>query len=190
MTRIIAGRWAGARLDVPDTGTRPTSDRVREALFSALAHEFGTLDGVAVLDLYAGSGALALEAASRGASPVVTVDRAAAATAVLARNAARLPGCAIHVVRADVGRWLRGTVPGDVGGPLDIVLADPPYDHPPASLDTDLADLAGRGWLAPAAVLVVERARRSREPRWPDGVAGTRSRRYGDTVLWYGLGQG
>ncbi len=177
MTRIIAGTAGGRTIDVPPAGTRPTSDRVREALFSRLEHA-DVLDGATVWDLYAGSGALGLEAASRGAATVVLVEAGARAAEVCRRNAARLGLRQVRVAAQKVAVFLdRAT------GPVDLVLADPPYDLGEEELATALAGAARH--LAEGAVLVVERTVRTPEPTWPDGVVRVGEKRYGETVLWY-----
>ncbi|KQY99185.1 16S rRNA (guanine(966)-N(2))-methyltransferase RsmD [Microbacterium sp. Root53] len=185
MTRIIAGAAGGVRLDVPSAGTRPTSDRVRESLFAAL-EVAGALDGARVLDLYAGSGALGLEAASRGAAAVDLVERAKAAAAIARRNAEGVrrsigggaPPVRVHA--AAVGTWLRGAT-----GPFDLAFLDPPYDLPGAELDAVLAALAPL--LSADAVVVVERSSRSGAPDWAAaGLEPLRDRAYGDTALWWG----
>ncbi len=179
--RIIAGLAGGRRLEVPKTGTRPTSDRVREALFSALAADPG-LEGAAVLDLCAGSGALGLEALSRGAAHALFVESDRRAAAVLRRNVAglRLPGA--HVRAAPAAAVLSG--PAD--RPYDVVLIDPPYDTTGAEVAGWLTAAATHGWLAEGAVVVVERAARSGDLAWPEPLHGVRERRYGDTVLHVG----
>lgn len=183
MTRIVAGSAGGRRLKVPAAVTRPTSDRVREALFSSLAATID-LKGARVLDLYAGSGALGLEAASRGAARVTLVDDAAAAVRVMGENvrAVGLPG--VHVVRSRVADFLNGA-----GQPYDLVLLDPPYALPTSEVESALVRLA-HGWLAPAAVVVVERGRGGQELRWPAGFEPEWERRFGDThiarAVWYG----
>ena len=181
MTRIISGVAGGRRLAVPrGTGTRPTSDRVREALFSRLEH-LGALAGARVLDLYAGSGALGLEAASRGAVGVLLVDSDRAAAATCRRNAAELGLPGVQVRHGPAAAVVAEAPPA----PADLVLLDPPYDLAEQQLTRVLALLASGGWLAPGAVVVVERARRSPEPTWPPGVAGVDERRYSETVLWF-----
>jgi 16S rRNA (guanine966-N2)-methyltransferase len=181
VTRIVAGTAGGRQLAVPKRGTRPTSDRVREALFSAVEAALD-LDGARVLDLYAGSGALGLEALSRGASAAVLVESDANAVAVLRKNVAAvgLPGA---VVRPGRVAAVLAEPPAE---PFDLVLADPPYALDPSA---DLAALV-RGWLAPGAVVVLERARRSGPPEWPSPLVPGRIRRYGDTELhWASLDQ-
>jgi 16S rRNA (guanine966-N2)-methyltransferase len=181
MVRIVAGAAGGRRLAVPPHGTRPTSDRVREAVFSALQAR-RDLEGARVLDLYAGSGALGLEALSRGAAHVQFVESDRRAAAVLRRNveALGLPGA--QVTAADVPVALRG----DPGQPYDVVLADPPYALDDGALGGVLSALASGRWLAPAALLVVERPAKALTPSWPDGVCALTYRRYGDTAVYYG----
>ncbi|HEX3004087.1 MAG TPA: 16S rRNA (guanine(966)-N(2))-methyltransferase RsmD [Angustibacter sp.] len=181
MTRIIAGSAGGRRLQVPaGRDTRPTSDRVREALFSRLDHE-GWLDGARVLDLYAGSGALGLEAASRGAAEVVLVESGRVAAATIRRNVAALGLPGARVAEAKVERWLDR--PADVV--FDVVLADPPYPVTDDAVDTVLRVLVEHGWLADQALVVVERASRSRAPHWPAPLEAVADRAYGETRLWF-----
>lgn len=174
MARIIGGRFRGRRLRTPSSGTRPTADRVREALFSALEAR-GAIEGAVVLDLYAGSGALGLEALSRGARRLVAVEASRAAADVIRANASAL-GVTVEVHVRRVAEHLAH------GGPqVDLVLLDPPYD---ASVDADLAALVREGWLAPEAVVAVERSGRSAPPVFPAGLVPEAVRRYGDTALW------
>jgi 16S rRNA (guanine966-N2)-methyltransferase len=182
VTRIIAGRAGSITLEVPDAGTRPTSDRVRESLFGAL-ESAEVLRGAAVLDLYAGSGALGLEAVSRGAASVVLVEKSARAAAIVERNAAKVAkavggDAAIRVHRTAVSAFLGGP-----SGPYDLVLLDPPYDVPEDELTHALALLMTS--LAPGATVVIERAGRSPMPTLPAGLEHERHKKYGDTVLWW-----
>lgn len=176
--RIVAGVAGGRRLAVPPTGTRPTSDRVREALFSALAHEPG-LAGVAVLDLCAGSGALGLEALSRGATTVLFVESDRRAAAVLRRNvdAVGLPGAQVRAQPVAV------VLAGPADRAYDLLLVDPPYAVPDVEVAGWLTAASGRGWLAPAATVVVERASRGGPFGWPAPWRAVRERRYGETTL-------
>jgi 16S rRNA (guanine966-N2)-methyltransferase len=184
VTRIVAGEAGGRRLAVPPGDrTRPTSDRTREALFGALAALLD-LHGARVLDLYAGSGAVGLEAVSRGAAAALLVDEDPRAAATARDNAAALGLADRVVVRRD--RVPRVLAAGPPDGPYDFVFADPPYALPDAEVDAALAALAAGGWLAPGAVLVVERASRGAGPTWPDGILPGRARRYGEGTLWYG----
>ena len=180
MTRIIAGAAGGRRITVPPAGTRPTSDRVREALFSALVADPG-LDGAVVLDLCAGSGALGLEALSRGAAHALFVESDRRAAGVLRRNVAALalPGAE---VRAAGAAAVLGS-PADRA--YDVVLVDPPYATPDAEVAGWLAAAHAHGWLDEGAVVVVERARSvtSGTFPWPAPLEAVRERRYGDTAL-------
>jgi 16S rRNA (guanine966-N2)-methyltransferase len=180
MTRVIAGTAGGRTLRTPPgAGTRPTSERVREALFSALDAR-GVVQGARVLDLYAGSGALGIEAASRGAAEVVLVESERRAADVAARNVRDLGLDHVRVARRDVVAHLGG----EEGTVVDLVLLDPPYDVGEEALATVLERLADR-WLADGATVVVERSSRSPEPTWPPGLERVgRPRRYGETTVW------
>jgi 16S rRNA (guanine966-N2)-methyltransferase len=180
MSRIIAGAARGRRLVMPggDT-TRPTAERAREGLFSTLTSLRGSLDGATFLDLYAGSGAVGLEAASRGASRVVLVERDPTALRALRANVDALGLDAVESRAAPVERFL-ATSPS---ARFDIAFLDPPYADP---VDAIVAMLVSGDWLSPDAVVVVERARRGDEPQWPAGLDPLRSRRYGEATLWYG----
>lgn len=173
--RIVAGIARGRRLVAPRGGrVRPTTDRVKEALFSSLQPR---LHGAAVLDLYAGSGALGLEAASRGAARVVIVERWTKALQAIAANVeATGLGDRVTVVADDVGKAL-----GGLAGPFDVVVADPPYDLDDATLSAVLAALVPL--LSDEATVVVERATRAGEVTWPVGLVADRVRHYGDTAL-------
>lgn len=195
MTRIIAGRAGSLRLEVPKAGTRPTSDRVREAIFSAL-ESWGVVASARVLDLYAGSGALGLEAASRGASSVTLVEKHPQAAQVAGRNAKTLlqawrqggAGTAstaptIEVERQSVQAFLDRELARGACPRWDVALIDPPYDLDEESLTANLTALVPL--LAPEAVVLVERSSRSPEPTLPAGLAPIRNRAYGETVLWW-----
>ena len=183
MTRIIGGSAGGRRLNTPKgANTRPTSDRVREALFSAVEAWCGSLHGLRFLDLYAGSGAVGLEAWSRGAGVVTLVEADRRTAALIEQNARQLGFAKANVVAASVPTVL-GRPPR---APYDAVFLDPPYSHDEESLAADLRALADLGWLVPGAMVVVERSRRSPAPAWPPGFTDLRERRYGETVLWYG----
>lgn len=182
MTRIIGGRHRGRRLRTPPgVATRPTADRVREALFSSLEAQLGGLEGLRFLDLYAGSGAVGLEAASRGAAAVVAVESHRRTARVVEANARDLGADQVRVVTASVPTHL-ATEPPE---PYDVVFADPPYALPEPALGADLAALIARGWLAEEALVVLERSARGPEPTWPEGLGRPLRREYGETVLWY-----
>jgi 16S rRNA (guanine966-N2)-methyltransferase len=188
MTRIIAGEHGGRRLVAPPGAqTRPTADRVREALFSAL-HTMTDLEGARFADLYAGSGAVGLEALSRGAVHALLVESDAKAAAIIRDNIVTLRlGASARLVTGKVAYVV--AQPPD-GGPYDVVFADPPY----ALTDDEVTEvqqaLVDNGWLAPDAVVVFERSTRTvvrgTSLSWVDGITADRSRRYGETTLWYG----
>ena len=178
MTRIVAGTAGGRTLAVPAHGTRPTSERVREALFSLLEH-LDAVAGARVLDLYAGSGALGLEAASRGAAAVTLVESSRGAVDVCRRNAAALGlGARVTVVGDRVERFVARAS----AEPWRLALLDPPYDVGERALAAVLRALVDS--LDREGVVVVERSARSPEPAWPAGLARVDERRYGDTTLW------
>ncbi len=184
--RIIAGSVGGRRLAVvPGRTTRPTSDRAREGLFATVEAIRGGLTGATVLDLYAGSGAVGLEALSRGATDVLLVEADARAARVIRANIAALGLPGARLVNATVARALAAGAPK----PRDFVFADPPYAVPDEELMAMLAALM-LGWLAPGALVAVERATRSGAPTWPPGYEPDRSRRYGEATVWYGLAAG
>ena len=175
----MAGTAGGRRLKVPPKGTRPTSERVREALFNAL-ETAGELDGARVLDLYAGSGALGLEALSRGAADALFVESDRRALDVLRGNVAAL-GLGGTVRAGQVETVVAAPAPAR----FDLVLADPPYAVDAAALGKVLAALAEGGWLGESALVVVERAARDGEPDWPAGFSLTRAKKYGDTAVFW-----
>lgn len=195
MSRIVAGSRGGRRLETPaGEATRPTTDRVREALFSALTSWAGTaadppadaLAGLAFLDLYAGSGAIGLEAASRGAGPVLLVESDARTAALARRNVASL-ALAAGVRATTVETLARTSAPQA----YDVVFADPPYALASDRLDAVVDDLVTHGWAAPNGLLVLERSSRSPAPGWSGAVVETWDRSYGETVLHFaGLGSG
>ena len=213
MARVIAGEAGGRRLAVPDgRATRPTSDRAREGLFGTVASIVGPLTGTRVLDLYAGSGAVGLEALSRGASRVLLVESGARATAVIRQNieAIGLPGATLMADRVErvLARGPEQTTRGPEqtpapggdrpegtqdfrerpgSGRYDVAFADPPYAMADAEISRVLSLLADEGWLAPEALVIVERATRSGPVRWPDGFVPDRARKYGEATFWYGL---
>ncbi|WP_040811068.1 16S rRNA (guanine(966)-N(2))-methyltransferase RsmD [Nocardia concava] len=178
MTRIVAGTAGGRRLRVPPAGTRPTSDRVREALFSLL-HARMDFDGLHVLDLYAGSGALALEALSRGASHALMIESDRKAATIIRGNIGDLglPGAELR--QNSVTSVLSGTPPER----YDLVFSDPPYALEVSDVESDLRALAENGWLHDDALIVVERSTRSPEITWPKGYTHLKSRDYGETRI-------
>lgn len=185
MTRVIAGRSKGRRLQVPSgLTTRPTADRAREGLFSSLLSLL-ELEGARVLDLYAGSGALGLEAVSRGAGCATLVENDPDAVAVLRANVELLALPGVQVVAQPVEGFLAAGVGGEQAQRYDLALLDPPYDLDVAGV---LALL--HPWLAADAVVALERRTRGPELSWPEGFQAVRSRRYGEATFWYAIGAG
>lgn len=184
MTRIISGFAGSLSLTVPKQGTRPTSDRVREAIFSALEAQHAVA-GARVLDLYAGSGALGLEAASRGAASVTLVEKHAGAAQLCRRNAEAVRTTAPKRGAPDVRVSVQAvqTFLASATARFDLVFLDPPYDLGEAELARALAMLAPR--LSEDAVVVVERNVRSPEPGWDPTLELTKRKDYGDTSVWY-----
>ena len=213
MTRIIAGRAGGRSLQVPKgRDTRPTTDRVREALFSRV-QSLLDLDEARVLDLYAGSGALGLEALSRGAGHLTAVERHRPTARLVERNARDLGLAAqVEVLAGGVEAVLargpghdegRGPARDEGHGPVHdegrgpgqeteasgtayhLVLLDPPYPVGETELAAVLSALVEHGWLTEDALVVVERSARSPEPTWPPGLTHLDTRRYGETAVHY-----
>ncbi|WP_375489786.1 16S rRNA (guanine(966)-N(2))-methyltransferase RsmD [uncultured Jatrophihabitans sp.] len=180
--RIVAGAAKGRRLAPPPEGTRPTSDQVREAMFNTLAASM-SMDCARVLDLFAGTGAVGLEALSRGAAQAVFVEKGRAALAVLRRNieTVALPGAT--VIARPVAQYLADEAPE----PFDLVFLDPPYALDRDKIGEVVARLGAGGWLAEEARLVMERSAHSeRLVAAETFVTPDFEKRYGDTVLWYG----
>ena len=160
MTRIIGGTAGGRRIKAPaGDSPRPTSDRVREALFSAIDSEFGSISGLRFLDLYAGSGAVGLEARSRGAGVVTLVEHDRRTAALIRQNVKAL--------------GFSGVV-------------DPPYPVSVGDVVVALGSLRDHDWVSHDALVVVERSSRGPDLEWPPGYVGERTKKYGETLLWYG----
>jgi 16S rRNA (guanine966-N2)-methyltransferase len=181
--RIISGKYKGRSINVPATVTRPTSSRVREAVFSSLLHTVGSFDGLIVLDLFAGSGALGLEALSRGAANANFIENDRNALTCIENNAKALGEHNIYVQKAEVLGLVESVA---TSAPADLVFIDPPY----ALLDEQMVELlralAKNRWLADDAVVVVERSSRS-EINWPEAYSALANKTYGDTAIWYGV---
>ncbi len=189
MSRIIAGARGGRRLAMPPGDrTRPTTDRVREALFSSITAWAGrsslgseqALDGLSFADLYAGSGAVGLEAASRGAGPVLLVEAARRTASVAARNAEDTE-LQVRIATVRVERWARE--PAEAG--YDVIFADPPYELGTTEMEHVVTDLLDNGWLGEEGLLIVERSRRSVAPSWPVALRRSWQRSYGETMLHF-----
>ena len=187
MTRIVSGFAGSLTLQVPKSGTRPTSDRVREALFSGLDAR-DAVRGAHVLDLFAGSGALGLEAASRGASRVLLVEKSAAAAAICRRNAEAVVRAAPKDARPEVDVRATAVLPylaaaGSSPARFDLVFVDPPYDLPDADLLAVLTALVPL--LSDDALVAVERSTRDGAPSLPEALTLDRTRTYGETAVHY-----
>ena len=181
MTRIVAGSAKGRTLAVPKSGTRPTSERVREALFSRLDH-MNVLEGATVLDLFAGTGALGLEALSRGAARATLVEKASAAARVATANV-RATGLSARVVTADVRAYLGARSGEALTGEVDLVFIDPPYDIAEEDMATVLSALAP--WVGPDSLIVVERSTRAPAPTLPPFLVLEDTRAWGETVAYF-----
>lgn len=171
--RIIAGEAKGRKLRRPVEGTRPFTDRNREALFSSMGH---LVEGAAVLDLYAGVGSLGLEALSRGADEATLVEWNPAAVVVLRENVSAV-GLGGRVVSGDVSDFIE-----EAPGPFDLVFVDPPYELPLASVEEVLEQLVDQ--LNPNAHVVVHRRFGEAAPRLPADLELVWERRYGDAQIW------
>jgi 16S rRNA (guanine966-N2)-methyltransferase len=184
VTRIISGRAKSLRLAIPRGATRPTSERVREAMFSAIEHGMD-IDGARVLDLYAGSGALGFEALSRGARSLVAVESAQAAITTLRANGQAIralldPGVSIDIVKAPARTFCRNLTPAQA---FDLVVMDPPYEVGNEEVVDCLVDLTR--CLTEEALVVVERSKRSAPPAWPGELTCVSEKTYGDTAVYF-----
>ena len=185
--RIIAGLAKGRTIDAVSSSTRPTSDRAREALFSTLASEFGSFEDLHVLDLYAGTGAIALEALSRGASIVHAVEKDDAAAKAITSNhenlkTAHCPGI-FHLYAMSVHRFLQDKA----AQPYHFIYIDPPYEVDDLDVVENLIQLRDGGYLHPQALIAVERNSRVKEISWPDGMEALREKNYGQATIFYGI---
>lgn len=185
--RIIAGLAKGRNIAAVATATRPTSDRAREALFSTLASEFGNFEGLNILDLYSGTGAIALESLSRGAAIVHAVEKDEKAAQAITTNfenikSAQCPG-SFHLFGMSVDRFLqdRATVQ------YHFIYIDPPYDADDLDVVENLIALKEGGFLHPQALIAIERNSRVREISWPDGYSSLREKNYGQATIFYGV---
>ena len=183
--RIIAGLAKGRNLISPSGATRPTSDRAREALFSTLESEFGSINDLNVLDLYCGSGAVGAEALSRGAAVVYAVDNDEKATSVTRQNFALLENISgigtTSVITSSVGKFLDKTSELK----FDVVFLDPPYDLPNNEIEKTLSSLVKNGFLKSSAVIAIERDSKSKRLNWPLGLKELKERKYGAATIFY-----
>lgn len=190
MTRIIAGIAGSRQLAAPASPTRPTSDRIRESIFNRLDN-WDALSGAHVLDLYAGTGALALESVSRGAASAILVEKDAKAAAVCTKNAGYVLAALkavkayadVKVIQKSVDAYLSGAI---AHATFDVVFVDPPYDIENATVEANLAALLPH--LAETAIVVLERSSRTDVVNLPEGYELEDEKNYGDTtVYWIGL---
>jgi 16S rRNA (guanine966-N2)-methyltransferase len=183
--RIIAGVAKGRSLSSVAGATRPTSDRAREAIFSTLTSEFGDFLGLHVLDLFSGSGAMALEALSRGASLVHCVEQDDAATKTITTNTALVqkaqPVGVFHLFHMAVQKFVENTPQHQ----YHFVYIDPPYDFVDSELTTILENLHRNNFFKDGAVIAIERATKSAKPLWPEGYEPSRTKVYGQASIYY-----
>lgn len=186
--RVISGRFKGMALTTPKPGTRPTTDRTKEAIFSHL-DSWGVLDDARVLDLFAGTGALGIEALSRGARELVAVESAAPAAALIAKTLTALkhnrswePGMSARVVKARAEKYAAAA---SAIAPFGVIFIDPPYAFETEACNQLLADLAARELTGDDTVIMLERSTRSAEPTAPEGWAISNRRDYGETAVYY-----
>ncbi|KAB8286952.1 DNA methyltransferase [Bifidobacterium avesanii] len=185
--RVISGRFKGFQLPTAKTGTRPTTDRTKEAIFSHL-DSWGVIDDARVLDLFAGTGALGIEALSRGAKELVAVEAAGPAATLLGKTFAALKtsrawdnGMSARAMRTKAESFAAGYA----GPGFDLILIDPPYAMETAACNRLLADIVANGVADPNAIIMFERSTRSEPLTAPDGWEITQSRDYGETAVVY-----
>jgi 16S rRNA (guanine966-N2)-methyltransferase len=183
--RVIAGMAKGRNLISPIGATRPTSDRAREALFSSLESEFGSLNNLSLLDLYCGSGAVGVEALSRGAAIVTAIDNDEKATNIARQNfelLEKLTGVGTYsVITISAGKFLDKA--SDI--PYDIVFLDPPYELPNNEIEKNISALLSNNYLKPSSVVAIERDSKSRPLAWPTGLTEVKIRKYGAATIYY-----
>ena len=185
--RIIAGLAKGRTIDAVASSTRPTSDRAREALFSTLTSEFGEFDGLHILDLYAGTGAIALEALSRGAALVHAVEKDDSAAKAITSNwenlkSASCPGI-FHLYSMNVHRFLEDKA----AQPYHFIYIDPPYEVEDVDVIETLIQLRDGGFIDQQALIAIERNSRVKEISWPEGLEEIRQKKYGQATIFYGV---
>jgi 16S rRNA (guanine966-N2)-methyltransferase len=185
--RIIAGLAKGRTIDAVASSTRPTSDRAREALFSTLTSEFGEFDGLHVLDLYAGTGAIALEALSRGAALVHAVEKDDSAAKAITSNwenlkSASCPGI-FHLYSMNVHRFLEDKA----AQTYHFIYIDPPYEVDDVDVIETLIQLRDGGFIDQQALIAIERNSRVKEISWPEGLEEIRQKKYGQATIFYGV---
>jgi len=183
--RIIAGVAKGRSLSSVAGATRPTSDRAREAIFSTLTSEFGDFLGLQILDLFAGSGAMGLEALSRGASLVHCVEKDDAAAKTIATNASLVqkaqPVGVFHLFHMSAQKFVEGTPQNQ----YHFIYIDPPYDFSDSEISTILEKLHANNFFKDGAVIAIERASKTAQPVWPQGYEPSRTKVYGQASIYY-----
>lgn len=186
--RVISGRFKGVALTTPKAGTRPTTDRTKEAIFSHL-DSWGVLDDARVLDLFAGTGALGIEALSRGARELVAVESSAPAAALIAQTLTALKhnrswelGMSARVIKARAEKY---AACASAVAPFDVIFIDPPYAFETNDCNQLLADLASRELTSSNTVIILERSTRSEAPTAPNNWEITDRRDYGETAVYY-----
>ena len=183
--RIIAGVAKGRSLSSVAGATRPTSDRAREAIFSTLTSEFGDFLGLQILDLFAGSGAMGLEALSRGASLVHCVEKDDAAAKTISTNASLVqkaqPVGVFHLFHTSAQKFVEGTPQNQ----YHFIYIDPPYDFSDSEISTILEKLHTNNFFKDGAVIAIERASKTAQPVWPQGYEPSRTKVYGQASIYY-----
>ncbi|PJM73227.1 16S rRNA (guanine(966)-N(2))-methyltransferase RsmD [Bifidobacterium primatium] len=189
--RIIAGRFKGFEITTPKSGTRPTTDRTKEAIFSHLM-AINILPDARVLDLFAGTGALGIEALSRGAKSLVAVEAAGPAASMLGKSFARLkkskawePDMGARVVRTKAEKYVGMQGEGVRGESFDLIFIDPPYAFETNDCNALMQMLVSGKIVDSRGVIMLERSARSDEPTAPEGWEITQSRKYGETAVFY-----
>lgn len=190
--RVISGRFKGVALTTPKTGTRPTTDRTKEAMFSRL-DSWGVLDDARVLDLFAGTGALGIEALSRGARELIAVEANGPAAALIAKTLTALkrhrawePDMVARVIKTKAEKYATPAISGSVvAHAFDVIFIDPPYAFETEACERLLSDLVDSGMAGERTVIVLERSARSDEPTMPAGWEIGERRDYGETAVFY-----
>ena len=185
--RIIAGAAKGRNISSVAASTRPTSDRAREALFSSLASEFGEFEDLNVLDLYAGTGAIALEALSRGAAIVHAVEKDEIAQKSIASNYEGIRSAEISGTFQLFGMGVHRFLQDRALYQYHFIYIDPPYDIEDIDVIETLIQLRDGGYLHPDVLIAIERNSRVREISWPEGYAPLRQKTYGQATIFYGI---
>lgn len=184
--RIIAGSAKGRVLATPAGVTRPTSDRTREGIFSALESEIGTCSGTNFLDLYGGTGAVGLEALSRGATHVVVVEKDVKAANVCKENyelVRQVTAGDFSVLRMSVDSYLEAEMENRFS--FDVVYLDPPYEFPNSTIEKVLQKIIEKGVLRTSAIVIVERSTRTEPFSWPEALTPIKSRKYGEGTVYF-----